>query len=102
MTLGVVPDEELSRPRKFTTAGLKRVADPWLDAASSLDSFSVSEALIEIGTGTWASNGREWVRDVFNLNDFHVLARTNLVITIRLSREYPGFVQLIRIGAFLP
>jgi len=54
--------------------------------------------LLSVADATWTE--REWVRDTYRPNDFLILARGGLVVTVRLAREYPDTAQLIRIGAF--
>jgi hypothetical protein len=64
-----------------------------------MDRFHVNDVLLDVAGGQWVQR-REWVPDTHRAFDYHILARTNLVVTIRLAMEYPGYVQLARIGPF--
>jgi hypothetical protein len=96
MTIGRVPHDELRRARKFSSGGLERKLGPWYETADRLDIFRVSSLLLDVCSGAWVDG--IWVRDVFDCNDFHLQVRPNLIVTIRLARDYPDAVQLIYIG----
>lgn len=100
MQLGRVPDDELAKPRTFSQSTLDAVLAPWYAASEPFDLFRVAEVVLAVAQGTWTE--RNWVRDPYSVNDFHILARGGLVVTIRLAREYPSYVQLIRIGPLNP
>lgn len=74
------------------------VQSPWVEKSDPIELFAVLNVLLAVTDGSWVSN--DHVRDLFRVNDFHIRVTGNLVVTIRLLREYPDTVQLVRIGPF--
>ena len=81
---------------KFTTASTDRLGK-WAEHASADDYDFVCAALFRVVDGTWQSECH-YYEDVIHGLTWHILVRSDLIVTVRFATEYPSFVQLIYIG----
>lgn len=81
---------------KFTSASTDRLGR-WAEDASEADLDLVSGVLLRVVDGTWRSECR-YHQDVIHDLTWHILARSDLIVTVRFATEYPSMVQLIYVG----
>jgi hypothetical protein len=81
---------------KFTTASSDRLGK-WAEGASADDCDLVYGVLFRVVDGTWRSECR-YYEDVIDGLTWHILVRSDLIVTVRFAKEYPSFVQLIYVG----
>jgi len=80
---------------KFTLGSTERLGK-WAEHASDEDYALVCEALFRVVEGTWRSEC-EYFQDAIHPLTWHILARTDLIVTVRFAKEYPTMAQLIQI-----
>jgi hypothetical protein len=81
---------------KFTTASTDRLGK-WAEQASDEDLGLVSGLLLRVVDGTWRSECH-YYEDAIRGLTWHILVRSDLIVTVRFATEYPSMVQLIYIG----
>ena len=93
----VTPWPDLARSRLISGQHSRDRVAAWYNAVSPIDRYNGSAALLAIGDGSWVEK-YPWAQDFEQSNRFHITVSREIVITIRLNREYPGYFSVDRIG----